>query len=241
MEHPEGTPALVDRATWLSARLALLDEEKAHSRRGDELTRKRHALPWVLVEEPYAFERVGERRTLAELFDGRSQLALYHFMFGPDWEAGCPRCSYFADQFDRLRLHLPHRDTNLVAVSNTSPENIAAYQERMGWEFPWWSSSGTTFNADFHTTLDAAEIESGDAYYNYKRQHFWWTEAQGMSIFALLPDGRVAHTYSTYARGIDVFNAVGAVLDLTPRGRDEALPLDWVRRHDEYPVAGAPA
>lgn len=229
---------LVSRADWLADRQVLLEREKAHTRAGDELAAARRALPWVIVDETYRFAQVGRECTLGELFDGRAQLAVYHFMFGPDWDAGCEKCSFFADQFDALRPHLDQRDTTLAAVSNTAPEKIAAYRARMGWQFPWWSSAGTSFNVDFHTTLDRDEIEAGTAYYNYKRQHFWWTEAQGLSVFVRLRDGRVAHAYSTYGRGIDTFNAAYSILDLTPKGRDERFPFDWLRRKDEYPTDG---
>jgi predicted dithiol-disulfide oxidoreductase (DUF899 family) len=235
-DHP-----LAARDEWLRQRLALLEAEKAHTRRADMLVAQRQALPWVLMEEGYRFADATGEHALAELFDGRRQLAMYHFMFGPDWDEGCERCSFFADQFDGIRLHLAQRDTTLVAVSNTAPEKIDAYRQRMGWSFPWFSSLGTSFNGDFNTTLAATEIETGDAYYNYKKQHFFWTEAQGMSVFVLLDDGRVAHAYSTFGRGIDTFNAAYAILDLTPKGRDEVYPFDWLRRRDEYETDGRTA
>jgi predicted dithiol-disulfide oxidoreductase (DUF899 family) len=185
----------------------------------------------VLIDTDYRFGGPDGERTLGDLFD---ELALYHFMFGPDWDQGCEKCSFFAHHFDAIRIHLGQRDTTLAAVSNTSPANIRSYQQRMGWSFPWWSSLDTTFNVDFHTTFDPADIETGNAYYNYTRQHVWWTEAQGLSIFTKLDDGRIAHTYSTYGRGIEPFNPTYAILDLTPNGRAETYPFDWARRHDEY-------
>jgi predicted dithiol-disulfide oxidoreductase (DUF899 family) len=231
------THQLVSREDWVQARLALLEDEKAHTRRGDELAARRRALPWVVVEDDYVFEGPDGRRTLAELFDGRRQLVMYHFMFGPDWDAGCERCSYFADNFEGIDVHLAARDTTFLAVSNTSVANIEAYKARMGWSFTWVSSLGSPFGVDFDTTFRQEDIESGNAYYNYRRSYFWWTEAQGLSAFVRLDDGRVAHTYSTYARGIDAFNGANAILDLTAQGRDEsAIPMEWVRRHDEYPA-----
>jgi predicted dithiol-disulfide oxidoreductase (DUF899 family) len=228
---------LVSRDEWTAARVALLEDEKAHMRAGDALAAKRRALPWVLVDADYPFTTPDGVRSLSELFDGRTQLAAYHFMFAPDWDEGCEKCSFWADSFDGIDVHLAQRDTTFLAISNTAIDKIERYRARMGWRFKWVSSLNTEFGRDFHTTLDRAEMEAGTAYYNYKRQHFWWTEAQGLSVFVKLHDGRVVHAYSTYGRGIDVFNSAYNVLDLTPKGRDEddlPYPMAWLKRHDEY-------
>jgi predicted dithiol-disulfide oxidoreductase (DUF899 family) len=214
---------LVSLDEWTAERVALLEDEKAHMRAGDALAARRRALPWLLVDASYRFTGPSGSETLADLFAGRSQLAMYHFMFGPDWDEGCEKCSFWADSFDGIDIHLAQRDTTFLAVSNTSFANIERYRERMGWTFKWVSSLGP-FGVDFQTTLDPDQIESGTAYYNYKPQYFWWTEAQGLSVFARLPGGRVAHTYATYGRSIDTFNAAYNILDLTPPRPRRILP-----------------
>jgi predicted dithiol-disulfide oxidoreductase (DUF899 family) len=228
---------IVSREEWTAARTALLAEEKAFTRQGDTLAARRRALPWVLVDEDYAFEGPGGRVTLADLFAGRSQLVVYHFMYGPDWKQGCHRCSFWADNFDGVDVHLAHRDTTLIAVSNTSLEKIEAYRKRMGWRFTWVSALGSDFNRDFHVSFDQAELDAGDAYYNFKALSPPFREMQGLSVFVRLSDGRIAHAYSTYGRGIDVFNGAYQILDLTPRGRDEDAFADrmaWLKRRDQY-------
>ncbi len=228
---------LVSREEWTAARQALLAEEKSLTRQADALAAKRRTLPWVVVENDYRFDTPDGPRTLAELFAGRSQLVVYHFMYGPDWKQGCHRCSFWADNFDGIDVHLAHRDTTFVAASNTALTNIAAYRARMGWHFTWVSSLGTDFNRDLHVSFAAAELARGDAYYNFRNVSPHFPEMQGLSVFARLPDGRVAHTYSTYGRGIDVFNGAYQILDLTPLGRDEGDapdPMFWIRRHDQY-------
>ncbi len=230
-------PKLVSRAEWTAARMALLDEEKALTRVADELAAKRRALPWVVVEGAYSFDTRDGRKTLAELFAGRNQLVVYHFMYGPDWKQGCHRCSFWADNFDGIDVHLAHRDTTFLAASNTALANIETYRKRMSWRFMWVSALGTDFNRDFHVSFAAAELARGDAYYNFKNVSPFFPEMQGLSVFAKLADGRVAHAYSTYGRGIDVFNGAYQILDLTPKGRDEGDafdPMFWLRRHDQY-------
>ena len=230
-------PKLVSREEWTAARAALLAEEKALTRQGDALAAKRRALPWVVVERDYAFDTPTGRATLAELFAGRGQLVVYHFMFGPDWKQGCHRCSFWADNFDGIDVHLAHRDTTFLAASNTALEKIEAYRRRMGWRFTWVSALGTDFNRDFHVSFAAEELARGDAYYNFKHASPFFPEMQGLSVFAKLPDGRVAHAYSAYGRGIDVFNGAYQILDLTPKGRDEGDafdPMFWLRRRDQY-------
>ena len=228
---------VVSREDWTMARLALLDEEKALTRQMDTLAAKRRSMPWTLVEKTYVFDGPQGRVTLAELFSGRNQLVVYHFMFGPEWTAGCHRCSFWADNFDGLDVHLAHRDTTFVVVSNTAREKIEAYRGRMGWRFTWVSSLGSDFNRDFHVTFAQAELDAGNAYYNFRKRSPYFTEMPGLSVFARLSDGRIAYTYSTYARGIDIFNAAYQMLDLTPNGRGEGDAMDpmfWLRRHDEY-------
>jgi predicted dithiol-disulfide oxidoreductase (DUF899 family) len=228
---------LVTRDEWTAARTALLAEEKALTRQADALAAKRQALPWVVVEHDYTFDTTRGPRSLADLFDGRRQLVVYHFMYGPDWKQGCHRCSFWADNFDGIDVHLAHRDTTFLAVSNTALANLQAYKQRMGWRFEWVSSLGTEFNRDFHVSFAAEELNRGDAYYNFKHASPFFPEMQGLSVFVRLDDGRVAHAYSTYGRGIDVFNGAYQILDLTPKGRDEGDAMDpmfWLRRHDQY-------
>jgi predicted dithiol-disulfide oxidoreductase (DUF899 family) len=228
---------LVTREEWTAARTALLVEEKALTRQADALAAKRRALPWVVVERDYTFDTTRGPRTLADLFDGRRQLVVYHFMYGPDWQQGCHRCSFWADNFDGIDVHLAHRDTTFLAASNTALANLQAYRQRMGWRFEWVSSLGTDFNRDFHVSFAAEELTRGDAYYNFTHVSPYFPEMQGLSVFVRLDDGRVAHAYSTYGRGIDVFNGAYQILDLTPKGRDEGEaphPMFWIRRHDQY-------
>jgi predicted dithiol-disulfide oxidoreductase (DUF899 family) len=232
----------------LAARLELLEAEKELTRRGDELARRRRELPWVAVEKEYVFDTDEGEQTLAELFDGRSQLLVYHFMFGPRWTEGCPICSYWADNFDGGIVHLNHRDITMVCASRAPLERLQAYKRRMGWSFPWVASGRSDFNYDYGVSvrqLDAGasqpemERPSPDRTdlptYNFTKKAFG-AELPGLSAFAL-DDGIVYHTYSCYARGLDAFNAANQLLDRAPRGRDEdalPLPILWIRRHDEY-------
>jgi predicted dithiol-disulfide oxidoreductase (DUF899 family) len=230
-------PELVTRAAWTAARKALLADEKRLMREADALAERRRALPWTRVEQDYAFDTPEGRATLGDLFAGRGQLAVYHFMFGPEWKQGCHRCSFWADNFDGVDVHLAHRDTTFLAVSNTALGKIEAYRRRMGWRFRWVSSLGSDFNRDFHVSFARAELAAGDAEYNYARRSPPFDEMPGLSVFARLKDGGVAHAYSTYGRGIDVFNGAYQILDLTPKGRDEAGspdPMFWLRRRDQY-------
>ena len=223
-------PEVVPHDEWLAARETLLAEEKQFTRLRDELGRKRRELPWEPVGKEYVFEGPEGRRTLAELFDGCGQLAIYHFMFGPDDEAGCRSCSFWADSFDRNVVHLKARDVSFVAVSRAPLEQLLAYRERMGWSFPWYSSFGSEFNYDF-----GVSFPPGGGEYNYT-QHTGEGEREGVSVFAQDERG-VFHTYSAYARGIDLLNSAYNFLDLVPKGRDEpatGFPQFWVRRRDEY-------
>ncbi len=222
------SPRIATREEWLEERLQLLAAEKELSHRRDELAATRRQLPWVRVEPDYRFDTVDGERSLRDLFNGRNQLVVYHFMFGPDWEEGCPSCSFWADNYDGVAVHLAHRDTTLVAVSRAPLASLQKYRERMGWSFTWVSSLGSTFNQDF----GVSQAET----YNYARVEQAMDESPGLSAF-IRQDGDVFHTYSCYARGLDVFNTAYQLLDITPKGRDEeALPwsMAWLRRHDQY-------
>ena len=226
---------VVSEKAWIAARKKLLAREKAFTRARDALAKQRRALPWERVTKEYVFEGADGRRTLAELFDGRSQLVVYHFMFGPDWGAGCPHCSHWADIFDRAIVHLNQRDVSMVVVSRAPYEKLAAYRKRMGWTFQWFSSHGGDFNFDYHVSFTPAEVRDKRAFYNFVLQDPGVSEREGLSVFYRDPKGAIFHTYSTYARGIDNINADYQILDLVPKGRDEGdRGPYWVRRRDEY-------
>jgi predicted dithiol-disulfide oxidoreductase (DUF899 family) len=221
---------------WIAARTALLVKEKEFTRVRDELSQQRRDLPWRAVGCDYVFEGPKGKQTLAELFDGRSQLVVYHFMFDPSWDAGCEHCSFWADSFDGAVVHLNHRDVSMVAVSRAPYDKLAAYKRRMGWDFNWLSSVGSEFLRDFHVSFTPEEIDGGTAFYNYKLQNPYMPDREGLSVFSTDGDS-IVHTYSAYARGIDMINSTYQILDLVPKGRDEAGhdgPQFWVRRHDEY-------
>lgn len=223
------------REEWRRARIALLELEKEHTRRGDELARMRRELPWVRIDKPYRFETDEGTRTLAELFDGRSQLLVYHFMFGPDWDPGCGGCSLVADHFDGGMVHLNQRDVTMTCVSRAPLEEINPYKRRMGWRFPWVSSLHSDFNFDFGVSFTDEQRASG-ADYNFQWCDDPGDEGHGLSSFAV-EDGVVYHVYSTYGRGTDIFNTFYQLLDWAPTGRDEDnIPPGewWWRRHDEY-------
>jgi predicted dithiol-disulfide oxidoreductase (DUF899 family) len=234
---PSQNPTIVSRAAWLEARKRLLAQEKQLTRMRDELSAARRALPWVRVDEPYVFERRAGKATLAELFGDASQLVVYHFMFAPEWETGCKSCSFWADNFNGIVEHLAHRDVRLIAVSRAPLAKLTAFAERMGWGFEWASSSGCRFNHDFGVSFTADELASGEISYNYERRKAGGPELPGISVFARDADGRVFHTYSCYARGLDMMNTAYHYLDLVPKGRDEAglaMPMAWLRLHDDY-------
>jgi predicted dithiol-disulfide oxidoreductase (DUF899 family) len=232
------------REDWLRARNELLEREKALTRSSDELARERRDLPWVRVDKDYRFETNEGAKTLEELFDGRSQLLVYHFMFGPTvegWpEAGCEGCSYTADSLDGSLAHLENHDVTFLATSRAPLERLNAYRRRMGWSFPWVSSEGSDFNLDF-STFTEGERRTGQGFNFGTAKHadidLRTTELHGLSAFAL-EDGVVYHTYSTYDRGTDALNATWQLLDRTPKGRDDANHPDWPQRHDEYPREG---
>ncbi len=228
---------VVSPEQWTEARKALLAREKEFTRLRDQLSRERRDLPWVRVEKPYVFAGPDGNETLPELFAGRSQLIVYHFMFDPTWDAGCKSCSFWADNFNGIVVHLEHRDVSMVAVSRAPYEKLAAYQKRMGWDFRWLSSFGCDFNRDYDVSHTPEELAQKEAYYNYTRQKPYASEAPGISVFYKDANGTVFHTYSCYARGLDMLNGAYHYLDLVPKGRDEdSLPFhtDWLRRHDEY-------
>jgi predicted dithiol-disulfide oxidoreductase (DUF899 family) len=227
---------VVSHEEWLKARLELLAAEKEFTRQRDALTRRRMAMPCKRVEKSYRFEGPNGALSLADLFDGRSQLIVYHFMFGPDWEEGCKSCSFWADNFDGISIHLNHRDVTFTAVSRAPLAKIEAYKKRMGWSFPWVSSYGSDFNYDFHVSFTEEQLAAGKVDYNYGLVE-GEEELPGVSVFYKNDKGEVFHTYSCYARGIDAVNGAYQFLDLVPKGRDEdglEFSMEWVRRHDQY-------
>jgi predicted dithiol-disulfide oxidoreductase (DUF899 family) len=229
--------SVVSREEWLAARRDLLAKEKDFTRRRDALSAERRKLPWVRVEKDYIFDAAGGKKTLAELFGGRSQLIVYHFMFGPEWEEGCPSCSYMGDHFDGMLVHLAHRDVTLLAVSRAPLPQIDAFKKRMGWRFPWVSSYGSDFNRDFDVSFTKDQLAKGKVYYNYAETEFPSEEAPGASVFYKDGKGGIFHTYSTYARGLDILVGAYNFLDLAPKGRDEdglKFTMAWVRHHDKY-------
>lgn len=229
---------IVSHGEWIEARRRFLAKEKEITRLRDELSEQRRALPWERVDKTYVFEGPHGAETLADLFDGRSQLIVYHFMFGPDWDAGCPSCSLFADAFNGVVVHLRQRDVAFVAVSRAPYSKLDAYRQRMGWSFKWVSSGESDFNRDYQVLATPDEVARGEAYYNYVTQRPYGTELPGASVFYKDPAGRLVHTYSTYARGLDAFMVNYQFLDVVPKGRDEEAMQPhaqaWVRRHDEY-------
>jgi predicted dithiol-disulfide oxidoreductase (DUF899 family) len=231
---------VVSNEEWLQARRALLKQEKALTRQRDELARKRRELPWVKVEKDYVFDGPNGSLTLGDLFAGRSQLMIYHFMFGPDWAEGCPSCSMVADNIDGALVHLAQRDTTLVMVSRAPIGKIEAFQKRMGWKAPWVSSNCNSFNWDFHVSFTKDEMKKGEVFYNFGMNRFPSDEAPGVSVFFKDEAGAIFHTYSTFARGAEALIGTYNLLDMVPKGRDEAdLPftMSWVRHHDRYPQA----
>ena len=226
-------PAVVAHEDWLTARQELLAKEKDFTRLRDELTQQRLALPWEAVEQKYVFDGPNGKESLSDLFDGRSQLVVYHFMFDSADEVGCPICSFWADNFDPIVLHLRARDVTMIAVSRAPLAKLAAYRERMGWSFHWVSSGENDFNVDYGVAFTPEQLD--DAIYNYGTQGPANENREGTSVFVKDEDGRVFHTYSAYARGIDLLNTAYNYLDLVPKGRDEdGRGPFWVRRHDEY-------
>jgi predicted dithiol-disulfide oxidoreductase (DUF899 family) len=238
LNHP-----IVTRDRWVAERKALLAREKQMSRLSDELARDRQKLPWVRVDTPYVFDTPTGQRTLADLFDGRRQLIVQHFMLAPGWEEGCSGCSFMADHVDGALPHLAARDLAFVAVSRAPLAEIERFRQRMGWKFPWVSSFGNTFNFDFHVSFREEERQRGEVFYNYGMTSFPHEEAPGVSAFIRDDQGQVFHTYSTYGRGVELMMGAYDLIDIAPKGRDEAglsHGMDWVRHHDRYEAAKKP-
>jgi predicted dithiol-disulfide oxidoreductase (DUF899 family) len=230
-------PTIVSPEKWLSARLELLRKEKEFTKLGDLLAARRRELPWVELTKPYTFDSPGGRVSLADLFEGRSQLLVQHFMFGPGWEEGCKACSFMMDHFNPTVIHLNARDVSFAAISHAPLKEILPFKARMGWAVNWVSSHGTDFNRDFHVSFTEKEIARGSVDYNYTKMDFPKTEAPGISVFARDAKGTVYHTYSTYGRGVDVIMGTYHLLDLVPKGRDEdglEYSMEWMRHHDRY-------
>jgi predicted dithiol-disulfide oxidoreductase (DUF899 family) len=230
-------PIVVSPEKWLAARLALLREEKEFTRLQDQMNARRRALPWVKVDPHYQFDSPAGRVSLGDLFGGRSQLIVQHFMLGPGWEEGCKSCSFMMDHFNSMVAHLAARDVSFAAISHAPLAEILPFKQRMGWEVNWVSAHDTTFNRDFHVTFAPEECATGEVYYNYCKQPFPHEEAPGISIFARDTSGAVYHTYSTYGRGVEIVMGTYHMLDLVPKGRDEAgleYGMEWLRHHDRY-------
>jgi len=233
IEHPK----IVSRDQWLVARKEFLIKEKKFTCERDALNAERAELPWVKVDKEYIFEGSKGKQTLSELFEGRSQLLVYHFMFDPAWQEGCKSCSFWADNFNGIITHLNQRDVTMIAVSKAPFEQLEAFKKRMGWSFKWVSAFHTDFNRDYQVSFTKEELEKGEVYYNYDRRKFSSPEAAGISVFYKDKSENLFHTYSCYARGLDMLNGAYHFLDLVPKGRDEAgLPytMAWVRHHHKY-------
>lgn len=233
MEHHK----VVSREDWIMARKEHLAKEKEFTRLRDELSRQRRELPWEKVDKTYVFDGPNGKETFSDLFAGRSQLLVYHFMFGPDWSEGCPSCSFWADNFNNAIVHLNQRDATMIAISKAPLGKLLTFQKRMGWTFKWLSSFSNDFNRDYHVSFTPEELEKGEMYYNYRIGKFGRDEAPGLSVFYKDATGTVFHTYSCYGRGLDMLNGAYHHLDVVPKGRDEAglsYPQAWVKHHDRY-------
>ena len=228
---------IVSKNEWIKARKVLLQKEKKFTELRDQLSQQRRDLPWVAVDKEYVFDGPNGKQNLSDLFDGRSQLIVYHFMYGPNWDAGCPSCSFWADNFNEIVVHLNQRDVTMIAVSRAPYSKIDAYKKRLGWDFNWVSSFDTDFNRDYYVSFTEEELEKKEGFYNFTIQDPSVSELPGVSVFYKDSSGKIFHTYSAYARGIDIMNNTYNYLDLVPKGRDEDsydFPMAWVRRHDEY-------
>lgn len=228
---------IVSKDEWLAARSALLKKEKEFTVLRDKLGQQQRDMPWVSVDKEYLFVGPNGKQTLSDLFDGRTQLIVYHFMYDPNWDAGCPSCSFWADNFNGIVVHLNQRDVTMIAVSRAPYSKIEEYKKRMGWNFKWVSSYDSDFNFDYHVSFTPEELSKKKAFYNYNLQDTHSPEREGVSVFYKDTPGHVFYTYSAYARGIDVLNVAYHYLDLVPKGRDEdghEFAQFWVRRHDEY-------
>ena len=230
-------PAVVSREEWLDARKAHLAREKELTRLRDAVSEERRALPWVKVDADYRFQGASGEQSLDDLFEGRSQLIVYHFMFDPSWEAGCKSCSYLADHFNPAIVHLNQKNITMLAVSRAPLATLDAYKARMGWSFRWVSSQGSTFNYDFGVSFTEEEKRTGRINYNFTTSNFFSSEAPGISAFIKDENGDIFHTYSSYSRGLDRFITAYTLMDISPRGRDEpaeGYTMGWLRRRDEY-------
>ncbi len=228
---------VVSREDWIAERKKHLKKEKEFTRLRDQLSKERRGLPWVKVEKEYVFDGPNGKETLADLFEGKSQLIVYHFMFGPEWDEGCPSCSFWADNYNGIVIHLNHRDISLVTVSRAPLDKLEAYKKRMGWSFKWVSSFGNDFNWDYNVSFTPEEMEKEQMYYNYKMMSFPSDEGPGISVFYKNDKGEIFHTYSCYQRGLDMLNGAYHLMDLVPKGRDEdELPytMAWLERRDQY-------
>jgi len=229
------THPVVTQEEWLAARKQLLAEEKAFTRLRDQLSQKRRDLPWARVTKEYLFDSPKGMQSLSELFHDQSQLMVYHFMLGPDWEEGCKSCSFWADNFEGIDIHLKHRDISFLAISRAEIEKIETFKKRMGWTFNWLSSFNNDFNYDFQVSFTAEEKEKNEVTYNYSKQPYFIDEMAGVSVFIKNERNEIFHTYSTYARGLDMLNASYNYIDLAPRGRNEEEGImSWLRLHDQY-------
>jgi predicted dithiol-disulfide oxidoreductase (DUF899 family) len=232
-------PLIVSRDAWLTARRELLREEKALTRQRDEVARRRRGMPWVRIDKPYAFDTTRGTESLADLFAGRSQLIIYHFMFPERWEEGCKSCSFWLDNFNGIAAHLAQRDVTLLAVSRSPLPKLQAFKQRMGWDLEWASSLGSEFNFDFGVSFTPEEMATGEVTYNYQQRPFPVEEAPGVSVFQRNAQQEIFHTYSCYSRGLDMLNGAYQLLDLVPKGRaEDGLPysMAWLRLHDSYDV-----
>lgn len=226
---------VVSHDQWIAARREFLAKEKHFTKLRDELSRERRELPWERVGKNYVFDGPSGKESLGDLFAGKSQLIVYHFMFDPGWDAGCKSCSFWADNFDRLPVHLKHRDISLVAISRAPLAKLEAYRKRLGWSFKWVSSGGNDFNYDYRVSFTPQEVETGELDYNYGKMTMRAPEMPGVSVFHKDASGAIFHTYSSYSRGIDMLNNAYHYIDLTPKGRDEGEGImAWLRRNDEY-------
>lgn len=227
----------VSKSEWLEARKSLLLQEKEFNKQRDLLSAARRELPWLRIEKNYIFHTNDGDKTFIDLFDSRSQLMIYHFMYGDDWDEGCKSCSFWADNFNGIDIHLAHRDITFIAMSRAELKTLNAFKKRMDWNFNWVSSSSTDFNRDFDVSFDPEDFETGNATYNYKPFTHPMNEHAGVSVFIKDDQQNVFHTYSTYSRGLDILNGAYNYIDLAPKGRDEQnfeYGMEWLRHHDRY-------
>jgi predicted dithiol-disulfide oxidoreductase (DUF899 family) len=228
---------VVSRNDWIEARKALLVKEKEFTQLRDQLSRQRQGLPWVKVEKEYIFDGADGKESLSELFKDKSQLIVYHFMFSPEWEEGCKHCSFWADNFNGIIVHLNHRDVSFVAISRAPLAKIERFKKRIGWTFKWLSSYESDFNYDFDVSFTPEQIRNGTAFYNFEKTEMDMADREGVSVFYMDESGAIFHTYSSHARGIDLMNTAYNYLDVVPKGRDEEgleFSQAWVRHHDRY-------